>query len=129
MSKLEPENAAKTMTLWHTLCVVVDASGVAALLARREGWWRQNTEHPTAAAWSRWKGVKDWDSYELAEKYPRWASAVCGIRGTATNHVIGALVGGVGGFRSRAATSASGLCLINESSIGRTAAAANSEIG
>ena len=68
---------------------VVDASGVAALLARKEGWWRQNTEHPTAAAWSRWKGVKDWDSYELAEKYPQWASAVCGIRGTATNHVIG----------------------------------------
>jgi hypothetical protein len=33
--------------------------------------------------------VKDWDSYELAEKYPRWASAICGIRGTATNHVIG----------------------------------------
>jgi flavin-dependent dehydrogenase len=46
---------------------VVDASGVAALLARKEGWWRQNTEHPTAAAWSRWKGVKDWDSYELAD--------------------------------------------------------------
>jgi flavin-dependent dehydrogenase len=68
---------------------IVDASGVAALLARREGWWRQNTDHPTAAAWSRWKGVKDWDSYELAQKYPRWASAVCGIRGTATNHVIG----------------------------------------
>jgi flavin-dependent dehydrogenase len=55
---------------------VVDASGVAALLARKEGWWRQNTEHPTAAAWSRWKGVKGWDSYKLAEKYPRWASAV-----------------------------------------------------
>jgi flavin-dependent dehydrogenase len=68
---------------------IVDASGVAALLARKEGWWRQNTDHPTAAAWSRWKGVKDWDSYELAEKYPRWASAICGIRGTATNHVIG----------------------------------------
>jgi flavin-dependent dehydrogenase len=68
---------------------IVDASGVTALLARKEGWWRQNTEHPTAAAWSRWKGVEDWDSYELAEKYPRWASAVCGIRGTATNHVIG----------------------------------------
>jgi flavin-dependent dehydrogenase len=47
---------------------IVDASGVAALLARKEGWWRQNTEHPTAAAWSRWKGVKDWDSYEAAEK-------------------------------------------------------------
>src|SRR6266446_4630547 len=68
---------------------IVDASGVAALLARKNGWWRQNTEHPTAAAWSRWKGVKDWDSHELAEKYPEWASAVHSIRGTATNHVIG----------------------------------------
>ena len=49
---------------------IVDASGVAAILARKEGWWKSNTEHPTAAAWSRWKGVKDWDSRELAEKYP-----------------------------------------------------------
>lgn len=68
---------------------VVDASGVAALLARKEGWWQSNTAHPTAAAWSRWKGVKDWDGLELAKKYPQWASAVYGIRGTATNHVIG----------------------------------------
>ena len=68
---------------------VVDASGVAALLARKQGWWKQNTEHPIAAAWSRWKGVKDWDSHELAEKYPQWASAIHSIRGTATNHVIG----------------------------------------
>jgi len=68
---------------------IVDASGVSALLARKNGWWRQNTEHPTAAAWSRWKGVKDWDSHGLAEKYPEWASAVHSIRGTATNHVIG----------------------------------------
>jgi len=68
---------------------IVDASGVAALLARRNGWWRQNTEHPTAACWSRWKGVKDWDSREFAEKYPEFASATHSIRGTATNHVIG----------------------------------------
>jgi flavin-dependent dehydrogenase len=68
---------------------IVDASGVAAMLARKNGWWRQNTEHPTAACWSRWKGVKDWDSRELAEKYPEFASAVHSIRGTATNHVIG----------------------------------------
>jgi len=68
---------------------VVDASGVAAYLARKEGWWKSNTEHPTAAAWSRWKGVKDWDGYELASKYPEWSSAVYGIRGTATNHVTG----------------------------------------
>ena len=68
---------------------IVDASGMAAVLARKEGWWRQNTEHPTTACWSRWKGVKDWDSPELASKYPEWASAVHSIRGTATNHVIG----------------------------------------
>jgi len=68
---------------------VVDASGVGAMLARKEGWWKSNTEHPTAAAWSRWKGVKDWDGRELAEKFPEWASAVYSVRGTATNHVIG----------------------------------------
>jgi len=68
---------------------IVDASGVNALLARKEGWWRANSEHPTAAAWSRWKGVKDWDGRELAEKFPKWAAAVYGTRGTATNHVIG----------------------------------------
>lgn len=68
---------------------MVDASGVNALLARDQGWWRNNVEHPTAAAWSRWTGVKDWDSRELAEKYPQWAAAVYGTRGTATNHIIG----------------------------------------
>src|ERR1043166_2476508 len=75
----------------RTVCSrwVVDASGVAAILARKEGWWKSNTEHPTAAAWLRWKGVKDWDSRELAEKYPLWARAVYATRNTATNHVIG----------------------------------------
>ena len=67
----------------------MDASGVSALLARKNGWWRSNTAHPTAAAWSRWKGVKDWDDRELIERYPEWSSAVYGIRGTATNHVVG----------------------------------------
>ena len=68
---------------------IVDASGVSALIARKEGWWRSNTEHPTAAAWSRWSGVKDWDSRELAEKFPDWSRAVYGTRNTATNHIVG----------------------------------------
>jgi flavin-dependent dehydrogenase len=68
---------------------VVDASGVAAMLARNNDWFRPNTHHPTAAVWARWRGVKDWDSYELAQKYPMWAKACYGIRGTATNHIIG----------------------------------------
>ncbi len=68
---------------------VVDASGVAAHLARRNGWFRQNHEHPTSAAWSRWTGVKDWDGFDLGQKYPKWQRACFGIRGTATNHLVG----------------------------------------
>jgi flavin-dependent dehydrogenase len=68
---------------------VVDASGVAAFLARQEGWWRPNEAHPTTAVWSRWTGVKDWDGLELARKYPEWAMACHGIRNTATNHLLG----------------------------------------
>lgn len=68
---------------------IIDASGVAALIARQEGWWRRNGEHPTTAVWSRWQGVKDWDGPELLEKYPKLAMACSGIRGTATNHFMG----------------------------------------
>ncbi len=68
---------------------VVDASGVGALLAHKQGWWRQNSEHPTAAAWARWKGVQDWDSLELAQKFPEWDAAIHSVRNTATNHVMG----------------------------------------
>lgn len=68
---------------------VVDASGVAALLSRQKGWFRSNTAHPTVAVWSRWRGVKDWDGWELANKFPAWSKACHGIRGTATNHFVG----------------------------------------
>ena len=68
---------------------VIDASGFAALLARQQGWLRPNTEHPTASAWARWRGVKDWDGCELAEKFPEWAAACYGSRNTATNHIVG----------------------------------------
>ncbi len=68
---------------------LVDASGVAAVLARQEGWWRPNTEHPTTAVWARWTGVKDWDGLELTTKFPEWAMACHGIRNTATNHFVG----------------------------------------
>ncbi|HEV7868931.1 MAG TPA: NAD(P)/FAD-dependent oxidoreductase [Chthoniobacteraceae bacterium] len=67
----------------------VDASGVAALVSRQEGWWQPNTEHPTAAAWGRLRGVKDWDGRELAERHPEWAARCFGARNTATNHLVG----------------------------------------
>jgi flavin-dependent dehydrogenase len=78
------EEAKQVTARW-----VVDASGVAALLARQEGWWRPNAAHPTTAVWSRWTGVKDWDGCELAKKFPDWAMACHGIRATATNHLVG----------------------------------------
>jgi flavin-dependent dehydrogenase len=68
---------------------VIDASGVAALLARQEGWFEANDRHPTSAAWARWEGVADWDGLELARRHPAWAAACPGIRGTATNHFMG----------------------------------------
>jgi flavin-dependent dehydrogenase len=68
---------------------VVDASGVAAMLARKNGWWRPNLAHPTTSVWSRWKGVKDWDGLDLARKFPCWAKVCFGTRGTATNHLMG----------------------------------------
>jgi len=68
---------------------VVDASGVVALLARKNGWLRPNTEHPIASAWSRWTGVKNWDSLELAEKFPAWSRRTKATRFTATNHLVG----------------------------------------
>lgn len=80
----EGENRSEIRARW-----VVDASGLAAMLARKEGWWMQNAEHPTAAAWGRWTGVKDWDSRELADKFPDWSRAVYGLRNTATNHLNG----------------------------------------
>jgi flavin-dependent dehydrogenase len=68
---------------------VVDASGVAAVLARKNGWLPANAAHPTSAVWARWRGVEDLDGLRLAEKFPKWAKLVHGFRGTATNHFNG----------------------------------------
>lgn len=68
---------------------VVDASGVSAFLARINHWLVPNREHPIASLWSRWSGVKNWDSAELAAKYPTWAKRTKAIRFTATNHLVG----------------------------------------
>ena len=68
---------------------VVDGSGVAAVIARQEGWLKPNTEHPTTAVWARWTGVKDWDGEELAKKFPEWSDICFGVRATATNHLVG----------------------------------------
>jgi len=68
---------------------VIDATGFASLLARKEGWLQPNPDHPTAAVWTRWSGVKNWDSPELAQKFPAWANRTKAVRFTATNHLVG----------------------------------------
>jgi flavin-dependent dehydrogenase len=68
---------------------VVDASGPAAFLARREGWWRSNEEHPTAAAWARWRGVGNWDDPALIARHPKLSGGFFGMRNTATTHLMG----------------------------------------
>lgn len=68
---------------------VIDASGVKCLLSRENGWWRRHSQHPTLSAWSRWRGVGDWDSEQLISSYPILAEGYVGIRGSATNHLVG----------------------------------------
>lgn len=68
---------------------VVDASGIKCMLARANGWWRGFQDHPTISAWSRWRGVADWDGEALVRRYPQLDKSFIGIRGTATNHLVG----------------------------------------
>ncbi|MDP9254821.1 MAG: NAD(P)/FAD-dependent oxidoreductase [Verrucomicrobiota bacterium] len=68
---------------------VIDASGRAALLPRKLGHFRANTEHPINAVWARFTGVKDWDSYEWRERFPDYANACRTSRSWATNHLMG----------------------------------------
>ena len=75
----------------HTISArwIVDASGRAAMLARKLGHFRQNTEHPINAVWARFAGVKDWDSYEWRARFPDYANACRTARNWATNHLMG----------------------------------------
>ena len=68
---------------------IVDASGRSAMLARKLGHFRSNTEHPINAVWARFSGVKDWDSYEWRERFRDYANACRTARNWATNHLMG----------------------------------------
>ena len=68
---------------------VVDASGKAAMLARKLGHWRRLEGHPTNSMWAPYSGVGDLDGEDLAERFPDYAKAVRTSRDTATNHLMG----------------------------------------
>jgi flavin-dependent dehydrogenase len=76
-------------TLELTARWVVDATGVAATLARSNGWLRINEEHPTAAAWARWRGCASPDDPGVFDPMPKWSDRCFAQRGTATNHLMG----------------------------------------
>ncbi len=68
---------------------VVDASGRAAVIARKLELLRPLTGHPVNALWARFTGVQDWDGPALRAKYPAWAQAAVTSRSWATNHLMG----------------------------------------
>jgi flavin-dependent dehydrogenase len=68
---------------------MIDATGRAAMFARKLGYFRQNTEHPINAVWARFSGAKEWDSYEWRERFPDYANHCRTAREWATNHLFG----------------------------------------
>jgi flavin-dependent dehydrogenase len=68
---------------------IVDATGRGAMLPRKLGHFRANTEHPINAVWARFTGVKQWDSYEWRERFPEYANGCRTAREWATNHLFG----------------------------------------
>jgi flavin-dependent dehydrogenase len=68
---------------------IVDATGRAAMFARKLGFFRPNTEHPINSVWARFSGVKEWDSYEWRERFPKYANQCRTGREWATNHLFG----------------------------------------
>lgn len=67
---------------------VVDASGKAAVLARKLGIFHKLEAHPTSALWARFRGVRDWDGHELRQSHPMYAKACRTARNWATNHLM-----------------------------------------
>src|SRR5213595_837991 len=68
---------------------IIDATGRAAMFARKLGYFRPNTEHPINAVWARFSGVKEWDSYEWRQRFPNYANGCFTAREWATNHLFG----------------------------------------
>lgn len=68
---------------------IVDATGRAAMFARKLGYFQPNTEHPINAVWARFRDVKQWDSYEWRERFPDYANYCRTGREWATNHLFG----------------------------------------
>lgn len=79
-----PDTEAETVACrW-----VLDATGRATFLGKRLGLIERNREHPTAAVWCRWEGVRHLD--DVAARGPlSFSRGNVGSRRLATNHYLG----------------------------------------
>jgi len=68
---------------------LVDASGPSAFLSKKLGLFNRLPEHPTAALWARFQGVKDWDGHEVRKRHARYGGTTLTSRAAATNHLVG----------------------------------------
>jgi flavin-dependent dehydrogenase len=70
---------------------ILDGSGRQTFLARRLGLLEKVDRHPTAAAWARWKGMKDFDSAALqgGDPFCTMLPSMAAARRLATNHFTG----------------------------------------
>ncbi len=68
---------------------IIDASGRAAMLARKRGTLRSLDEHPTNAIWARFRGARDLDGHELRSRHPIFGKSCIASRAAATNHLTG----------------------------------------
>jgi flavin-dependent dehydrogenase len=82
--KNAPDSEAETVACrW-----VLDATGRATFLGKRLGLIERNREHPTAAVWCRWEGVRHLD--DVAARGPlSFSRGNVGSRRLATNHYLG----------------------------------------
>src|SRR6185295_13215477 len=87
-SRIRVERGDKTVELragW-----LIDASGRSAIVARRRGWLHPLEEHPTSAAWARFREVKDLDSHAISgDPDSVFGGYSISSRRLATNHFNG----------------------------------------
>lgn len=68
---------------------LIDASGKAAIIARKRGTLEKLADHPTDSMWCRFRGVRDIDDGTLGAQSACFRDRTWGMRATATNHLTG----------------------------------------
>jgi flavin-dependent dehydrogenase len=68
---------------------LVDASGKAAMLARKLGHLESLPSHPVNSMWVRFSGVKNLDTHHIQSECPALMSGPNVSRSSATNHLMG----------------------------------------